>query len=259
MGRIYGDIAQKFGFSLQYSNLSRWQYMEGLFGFCIENDKFSTLLAYLFSIENFQKHLKNCPASEIITQYNKIVECAIAEINKELFFGGNELVQIGNTYKINQMGSKIEIFAPEIKVINQDYIRDIAKRANDDINNENFDSATTKARTLLEELFCYVIEQKGQMPSEDGDIGKLYKQVKTLYNMYTNPNFDKRFNKLLSGLESIVQAIAEMRNKNSDAHGVGEKRVTIRDYHARLLVNSSIAMSDFILSVANYANENTKV
>ena len=60
---------------------------------------------------------------------------------------------------------------------------------------------------------------------------------------------DKRINKLLSGLENIVQSIAEMRNNGSDSHGLGSKKVNIPDYHARLALNSSSIMAEFILSV----------
>ena len=117
------------------------------------------------------------------------------------------------------------------------------------IDDGNFDSAITKARTILEETFCYVIEKKGEVPSDSGDIGKLYGQVKALYNMHAHKDLDRRINTLLSGLEKIISAIAEMRNKESDSHGVGSKRIGIADYHTRLFVNSAIAMADFILSV----------
>ena len=40
---------------------------------------------------------------------------------------------------------------------------------------------------------------------------------------------DKRINKLLSGLENIVQSIAEMKNNGSDSHGLGSKKVNIPD------------------------------
>lgn len=119
-----------------------------------------------------------------------------------------------------------------------------------DVDNQNYDSALTKSRTLLEEIFCYVIEKKNSVPSDKGDIGKLYKQVKSLYNMHNDSNMDKRINLLLSGLEKIVSSIAEMRNKASDSHGVGAKRINIADHHARLYVNASMTMADFILSVA---------
>jgi hypothetical protein len=52
-------------------------------------------------------------------------------------------------------------------------------------------------------------------------------------------------------LEKIVSSIAEMRNNNSDAHGVGSQRISISEHHARLLVNSAMTMAEFILSVGN--------
>lgn len=64
---------------------------------------------------------------------------------------------------------------------------------------------------------------------------------------------DKRINKLLSGLENIVQSIAEMRNNRSDSHGLGSKKVNIPDYHARLALNSSSIMAEFILSVSQHS------
>ena len=48
---------------------------------------------------------------------------------------------------------------------------------------------------------------------------KLFKQVRELYNMHTDKDTDRRINTLLSGLNSIVSAISEMCNKDSDAHG----------------------------------------
>lgn len=101
----------------------------------------------------------------------------------------------------------------------------------------------------LEETFCYLIELKNETPSDSGDIAKLYKQVRTLYNMHTDANTDRRINTLLSGLNSIVSSIAEMRNKNSDAHGVGVNRIRIDGNHARLFINSAMIMADFIISV----------
>ena len=114
----------------------------------------------------------------------------------------------------------------------------------DDVEQNNYDSAITKSRTLLEETFCYVIEKKGECPTDSGDMAKLFKQVKDLYNMHTDRNTDKRINTLLSGLNSIVSSIAEMRNKDSDAHGVGANRISIDEHHARLFVNVAMTMAE---------------
>ena len=72
--------------------------------------------------------------------------------------------------------------------------------------------------------------------------------------MHSDKETDQRIKTLLSGLSNIVTAIAEMRNKDSDAHGVGSNRINIYEYHARLFVNSAMAVADFILSVEKRAN-----
>lgn len=114
-----------------------------------------------------------------------------------------------------------------LKTIDRDYIKSLSDRAIDNIENGHYDSALTQARTILEETFDYVLEKQNIEPSSKGDINKLYKQVKDEYKMHENKNADKRINRLLSGLENIVSAVSEMRNKNSDSHGVGERRLTI--------------------------------
>ena len=104
-------------------------------------------------------------------------------------------------------------------------------------------------------MFCYAIEKKGDTPTTSGNMSELYKQVKGHYNMHTDPNVDRRINTLLSGLEKIVSSISEMRNKDSDAHGVGSARINIEEHHARLFVNSAVLMADFILSIEQNSNQ----
>lgn len=55
--------------------------------------------------------------------------------------------------------------------------------------------------------------------------------------------------------EAILQKtiIAEMRNVGSDSHGVGAKRISIAEHHAKLFVNAAMIMADFILSVEENA------
>jgi len=95
-----------------------------------------------------------------------------------------------------------------------------------------------------------VIEKKGEVPSTKGDIGRLYGQVKSLYHMHQQKDMDNRINALLSGLEKILSAISDMRNRGSDAHGAGSNRIKIDEHHARLFVNSAMTMADFVLSVS---------
>ena len=257
-GPMLCELSQKFGCYQEYywgnsskPNLSRWQYMDNILKYVIKENKVSQLLTYMMDKERFSDSLSKLnTVSDIEKMYKYIIQKVIDQINSILYFGGHELVIINNQFIVKNIDEKINIDIPNINVVNRDYIKDLSERAMKDIDEGNLDSAITKSRTILEETFCYAIEIKGEEPSDNGDIGKLYKQVKDLYSMHANKDMDKRVNKLLSGLENIVQSIAEMRNNGSDSHGLGSKRVNIADYHARLAVNSSTTMAEFILSVS---------
>ena len=243
------ELSLQFGYPQTYSTMSRWQYFDVLLDSCISDDRCSDLLEHIFSISQFTEKLKGHSSEEILKAHETIVTAVLNGINGLLFFGGNELARIGNQYVIKPLGSVVQISAPKVKTIDREYIKSISARALQDVEERNYDSSITKSRTLLEETFCYVIELKNETPSDSGDIAKLYKQVRTLYNMHTDANTDRRINTLLSGLNSIVSSIAEMRNKDSDAHGVGVNRIRIDEHHARLFVNSAMTMADFIISV----------
>ena len=139
---------------------------------------------------------------------------------------------------------------PTLKNVDREYIKSISARANKNIEDGNYDEAFTKARTLIEEVFCKVIEDAGQTPLTSGEISRLYKQVKDCYKMHPAEYDDKRIKELLSGLEKIITSISLMRDKNGDSHGLGCKRLNVKSYHARLFVNSAFVLADFILSVA---------
>ena len=261
-GPMLCDMSNKFGLPVTYAwnggAQSRWAYMDDLLAHCIQNGHESDLLSFLFSKGQFTEKLRGQTPETIDYAYSHIVKAIINQINGILYFGGNELVQTGSVFVIQKIGTTISVAAPSVTALDRRYITDISERAMKDISDGNYDSAITKSRTLVEEVFCYVIEKKGVEPSESGDMGKLYNQVKQLYNMHQDKDVDKRINGLLSGLEKILSAIAEMRNKASDSHGVGAKRINISDYHARLFVNSAMTMADFVLAVSKNASIHSK-
>ncbi len=82
-------------------------------------------------------------------------------------------------------------------------MRDISKRALEDID-EQLDSALTEAHAVLEEIFCYAIEQRGHAPNSTGDIRGLFNQVGDLYHMHESKDFDRRVNSLPGGLNKVI-------------------------------------------------------
>ena len=99
----------------------------------------------------------------------------------------------------------------------------------------------------MEETLIYYLEQHGETVTSKGDLIKLYGQVKSLRGMTQSSTYDTRVNDLLSGLEKIVNSIANMRNLNSDAHGAGSGRINIKEKEARLVMNSAINYCVYML------------
>lgn len=196
-GLILCDISNRFGMAVTYGwsggAQSRWMYLDDLLAYCIENHRELDLLGFLFSKGQFVEKLKGHTPEVIESAYTKIVDSIISQINGVLYFGGNELVTVGKQFIIKIIGALVKVAAPTIKTIDRDYIIKLSERAMQDVTDGNYDSAITKSRTLLEEVFCYVIEKKGETPSESGDIGKLYNQVKQLYHMHQDKEMDKAY------------------------------------------------------------------
>ena len=255
-GPMLCEISVKFGLPATYSwgggTKSRWEYLDNLLAHCISNNRVSDLLGFLFSKEQFAEILRGYTPDEIDTTYQKIIATALDQLNGQLYFGGHELVRVGERFVVQKKGAVATVAAPTVKIIDQAYIVSISERAMKDVSEGNYDSAITKCRTLLEEVFFYAIEKKNETPSTKGDIGKLYSQVKSLYHMHQQKDQDNRINALLSGLEKILTAISEMRNKSSDAHGAGSNRIKLEEHHARLFVNSAMTMAEFVLSVCEH-------
>ena len=251
-GSMICAISNNFGMPVEYGSgvQSRWGFMKDLLEHCEKNHRTSDLLSYLFSIDQFQEKLRGKSPSEIQILHKQITSLTIEKINGILYFGGNELVFSGQKYLVRQRGEKIEVASPTIDVIDRIYINELKKRAMTDIHLSNYDSALTKSRTILEEVLIYLIEKKGEHPASKGDIVKLHRQVKALYKMNQQKDYDKRINGLLSGMEKIITSISEMRNIASDSHGQGEKRFNIRESEAILFINSSTTIAEYYLSLA---------
>ena len=250
-GSILCEISTIFGFVVDYfeTRHSRWLYLYNLLEYCIKNEKVSDLLLYIFDKKQFKEKFKGMSSTEIEENYKLIVEEIMEKINGCLYFSGKKLIKIENNFFIQARNKTVSLPTEKIKIVDSEYIKNIHSQALKCISENDFDSVVTKSRTLLEEVYCYGIEQKGEEITEKGNINKLYRKIRELYDMNTEKNLDNRIKKLLSGLNSIVDAIAEIRNNNSDAHGVGKNRIKISEHHANLVLNSATTLAEFILLV----------
>lgn len=243
------EICNIFGLSRKYGSESRWVYLDELLEYVIANNRCDELLRYLFDRDKFRDLLKLKTPEDISNAYEYTLQAVINRINVALYLGRHELQCIQGHYYVVEVGKKPVIEAKNIKLINLSYVQGLRERCTEDFISGNYDSVITKSRTVIEEVLIFILESNKIPVESKGDLNRIYNQVKGLYNMRQNKGYDGRVNSLLSGLEKIVQSVAEMRNINSDSHGVGRNRIAIKESEARLVMNSAVTFSEYILDI----------
>lgn len=248
------ELSTSFGLPQSYSwgggCMSRWQYMDELLVHTNSIGKTNNLLAYLFDFERFASLDLKGNIEQIRAIHSAIVTEALKVINGNLVFSGYELVVLHNQFLLKKTGEDVVVEAPKVKIVTYQYIQDLPERIKDDLKNKDFDSVVTKSRTLLEEVFIYIIEKSTkERYSSKGNIQSIYAEVKDLINMRQQNDWDKRVNDMIGGINKIIDAIGSMRNMNSDAHGVGVGRIAIKEREARMIASSAIRVAEYVLSV----------
>lgn len=158
---------------------------------------------------------------------------------------------------IMNIAKDLDLFAPgiideEIKEkASSDYINQQITKCKSKINTGDYDGAITNARTLIEEILLSIEEKiVGSRQDYDGNLLTLYKRVSKQINMYPDDSkVENSFKQILRGFLSIVNGFASLSND------IGDRHATIKHpshHHAKLAVNSSFVISDFLLESYRY-------
>lgn len=114
------DISKLFGLNQSsLEGISRWQYFDRLLDYCIDRQKTSDFLTYLFAKERFVDKLRGLPPEKIDEVHTRIVQEIIQQINSILYFGNNELCLTETNYVIRAVGTSINIDTPSVKIIDR--------------------------------------------------------------------------------------------------------------------------------------------
>lgn len=253
-GPMLCALSTKFGLECTYTfgggGKSRWQYLKDLIEYLDQRGAVDELLKELFDFSRFYQIFNDCRNREEIKQnYLAIIESTISAINAQLYYSHKELLFVNNRLVVSDIGKPITVPTEHISSMNVEYVRGLVGRVEEDLCSKQYDSVVTKSRTLVEEVIIYILEQRGVTVPTSGNLPELYKGCKATLCMTQDRSWDKRILEMLSGLEKIVSAICGMRNTNSDAHGAGSSRIEIKEREARLIVNASITMCEYILEV----------
>ena len=110
------------------------------------------------------------------------------------------------------------------------------------------EGAITLARTLLEDVCKWIITEADEEYLEKDDLPALYKKLAKVINLAPDNHTEAIFRQILGSCQSVVESLAALRNKISDAHSRGPKRAKPAPRHAQLAVNLAGTMATFLVS-----------
>ena len=189
---------------------------------------------------------------------NGTVETCAEQINEILRYDGYEVVRDGNFYKVRELsGAVIEVVHrfEESEELSELVIEEQIQKCREKVEVGDYSGAITNARSLIEAV-CVKIEadlDPDNAQGNDGDLVKLFNRVRKLLNLDpSRQDISDSLKQVLAGLSNIINGLAAMRNKMSDAHGVAYKPSR---HHAKLAVNSAKTLADFLFDTMSYQIE----
>lgn len=110
------------------------------------------------------------------------------------------------------------------------------------------EGAITAARSLLETVCKYILDDLSVRYDDSGDLPKLYRLTSEALTIAPSQHTEQVFKQILGGCTSVVEGLAALRNRLGDAHGGGRARIKPVPRHAQLAVNLAGAMTSFLVA-----------
>lgn len=109
------------------------------------------------------------------------------------------------------------------------------------------EGAITAARTTLESVCKHICDERGVAYDDGGDLAKLYKTATAAMDIAPDQHTEQIIKQILSGVATVVNGLAAMRNSLSDSHGRGKASLRPAPRHAKLAVNAGFAVAGFLI------------
>jgi len=194
---------------------------------------------------------------ELADSGHTVEECA-SQVNEILRYDGYEVVRDGNFYKVRELAGGIidvENRFEDSEELSELLIEEQIQKCREKIDIGDYSGAITNARSLIEAV-CVKIEadlDPVQAIGNDGDLVKMFNRARKLLHLDpSRQDISDSLKQVLTGLSNIINGLAAMRNKMSDAHGVTYKPSR---HHAKLAVNSAKTLADFLFDSMSYQVE----
>lgn len=153
-----------------------------------------------------------------------------------------------------QTGLADEEVSAQLSSIDSEHVRraweKALKRRSDDPG-----GAITAARTLLETVCKYILDEAGVNYPGNADLPKLYHLAAKSVKLAPSQHSDQLVRRVLGNCQAVVDGIAALRNEFGDAHGKGADALEPSPLLAELTVNIAGAMATYLTVVAESSRE----
>lgn len=130
--------------------------------------------------------------------------------------------------------------------IDAQHVEDTWRKAVDRLGSDP-EGAITVARALVESVCKFILESEGVDYKEEDNLPKLYKTTAKHLQLSPAADTEPMLRELLGGCATVVNGIASMRNRQSDAHGKGVKPAPTLTRHAKLAVTIGGGIAMFLI------------
>lgn len=110
------------------------------------------------------------------------------------------------------------------------------------------EGAITVARSLLESVCKFILEEERVTYSDTMDLPGLYQLTANKLRLAPSQHTEQIFKRVLGSCQNVVESLGTLRNKLSDSHGKSNQAVKPAARHAELAVNLAGTMATFLVA-----------
>lgn len=196
------------------------------------------------------------PSQFVDSSYS--VQDVVTHLNRFLRYDAWEVRPVGTEWEIVKREAEVVFRSPydESSHFSRVFINQQIEKCDEKIVAEDYDGAITNARSMVEAVLKEIERDFDKSPPKhNGDLIALYKRVQRHLNLTPAGSLPDNLKQVLSGLTSLINGLASLRNTMGDAHALSYKP---QKHHADLAVNSAKTICKFLYDSKNYQENKEK-
>jgi Abortive infection C-terminus len=142
--------------------------------------------------------------------------------------------------------AKDDWFTETLSQVDSDHVQRFWKKALERKDSDH-DGAITAARSLLESVCKHILDASCATYDSKDNLPKLFHATLECMSLAPNQQTDQLLRKLFGNCQSIINAIASVRNELGDAHGKSDACPSTDKLHAELMVNLAGSLTTFLI------------